>query len=381
MANENERVDHSPDEAQVESNKRATNARTLSADEALSALTGGKGAPSTDDFEPDSSGLRWQPSDEEVEMDEAEETTDDDVDSSTEDTEDSDENEETDDEETAETDADEGESSDESEPDGLGDFLIGLGEDGDFEVTPASADDVPPAAPAAKLTDADRVRMWQSTADKRAEKISKLEGDLTAAISERDALQAQLAQMTAQAGAKPFDKRPKDFIDDGEEFVREDMYDSSTPSGQAYQRYAAEYKKHEKEQLLAEVEARQEAKRQREMQQTAYKQQVNYLRAKRPNDFRTEDDIKELAEWAMNAGEKSLFYVSVARDLARGTFKLPAPVLKQLASKLTPNGNGNGNGRKSVATKTDATTPKPKRVDSDIKTLQNAGFLDAREGY
>lgn len=371
----NTEKDTSPDAAQVASDERGKDAVTLSPDDAIAALTGGLGAPADDQFLDDgdslSSDTHIDEESQEIDMPEGE-YEDAEDDSLSEDATDST------DEQTTDTESDEGDTSEEDAEDDLGDLLIGLDtEEGGLQVRLAEkpAEGAPaPTTPTGQLTDTERTRLWQAKANKFEQQVY----DKDKVIRERDTriseLERAVAELSAKSGSQLFDKRPSHYMDNGEQFIPEDRDDPSTPSGQAYLQYVADYRKHEKEQLMAEIETRQEMKRHQEDQKALAEAQVATLRTVRKGEFMTQDTIDELVEWTRGVGPKGLLYLSYARDIAQGTFRLPRPVLQQLARQLKPKPS---NGKATIATRKEAESKATPPIDKDRAALHKVGFLDA----
>lgn len=364
--------DDAPDVALEASNERGKDAVVLSPDDAILALTGGLGAPPDDQFLDDDDSLSSDaeaPQDIDFPEGEYEGTEDDSLSDTAEDS----EPEQT----TKDKNSEEGEPQEEESEDDLGDLLIGLDDAEGLHVRVAEkpADGVPtPTTPTGQLTETERTRLWQAKANKFEQQVYDKEKALRERDARIDELERTVAELSAKQGSQLFDKRPNHYMPPGEQFIPEDRDDVSTPSGQAYLQYVADYRKHEKEALMAEIEARQEMKRRTEAQKALAEAQVATLRSVRKGEFMTQDDIDELISWTTQVGPKGLLYISYARDIANGTFRLPRPVLQKLAAQLKPKPS---NGKASVATLKDAEpAPRPK-IDPDRAALHKAGFLDA----
>lgn len=355
-------VDQAPDAAMLESDAKA--ARTLGEDEALAALTGQMGAPSLipDEPEEDSSSPE-HPRNVDTPPDTDEDEPEDD--DSTEDSSEEDEDTSTD------TDNEPGEESAEEE-----DYFIGLDDDDNLSIqaAPKVVSGDSPAPTNGKLTDAERARSFQSRADKFEKQYYDTEKLLRKAEAENEQLRNSLIAAQSPSNVKAFDKKPSDYMEDGAAYDPEDRLDASTASGQAYLKYYNAYREHEKEQILSEAEHRLALKEQQRTAKERENAQKEYLRSKRPNDFRTQEDIDELINWTTTLGNRSLYAVSLVRDIMTGQFKLPKAAVEQIRKAALPK-----NGKQttsSIATKPDADIPPQPKVDADTKVLKSY-FADA----
>ena len=253
--------------------------------------------------------------------------------------------------------------------------FIGL-DDGDaltlHAPTPAPTPAQDAAAP--NLTTDERVRLWQSKADQATTKLAQKEQELATAVQTIEELRAQTAQ-SAHA-PKAFDKKPQSFLEQGEEWIQDDQYDPSTPSGQAMRNYLDARAQHDREQLKAEIRAERQAEDAHKAEETSAMEAVKYLRTKRPKDYQTDDAVAELVTWSKTVGPRGLYILSVARDLVNGRLPLSRSVLQKALAVAGPSTKG-GNG-KSVVTMPEAPASPAKVVeDSDSKVLKRY-FADVR---
>jgi len=252
---------------------------------------------------------------------------------------------------------------------------IGLGDEDSLDIFNIDEPTPPSETEDKPLTDEERVARWQSTADKATHQVTLLEEKLKAAEATIKDLRSKVAQSGFKAAA--FDKTPKDFLPNGEEWIQEEAFDPSTPSGRAYSAYSAAARAHEKEQLKAEIRAEREAERAREAEEQAALQAVEYLRSKRPKDFATDQSIEELVNWSKTIGARGLYILSIARDIANKRLPLSRAALLKAAKLITPDTSGNGTNRRKPIAQVRETKAKPAPVTNQDQKILNEYFVDA----